>query len=64
VSLHFCKESTVSETHDPVGEAPHKRKRRGGEGGGGGRNGNSGHSPAEEARLRQLLDALTAAQHG
>ena len=54
----------MSETHYPVGEGPQKRKRRGGEGGGGGGNGNNGHSPAEEARLRQLLDALTAAQHG
>src|SRR5882672_4698464 len=52
--------------HDPAGEPIRKRKRRGGgEGGGqGGGNGNNVHSPAEEARLRQLLDALTAAQHG
>src|SRR4030081_3712390 len=58
------RSTTVSETHDPVGEAPHKRKRRGGEGGGGGGSGNNGHSAAEEARLRQLLDALTSPQHG
>src|SRR6266850_7624619 len=52
--------------HDPAGEPIRKRKRRGG-GEGGGRgdgNGRNGHSPGEEARLRQLLDALSAAQHG
>src|SRR5207253_1672488 len=40
-----------------------KRKRRGGEGGGHGI-GHNGHSGAEEARLRQLLEALVAAQDG
>jgi len=65
VSLHFFKESTVGEMHDPAGEPIRKRKRRGGEGGGpGDGNGPNGHSPSEEARLKQLLDALAAAQHG
>ncbi|TMB33363.1 MAG: HAMP domain-containing protein, partial [Deltaproteobacteria bacterium] len=45
--------------HDPSGEPIRKRKR--GEGGHG--NGN-GHHAHEEARLRQLLGALTAAQRG
>ena len=53
----------MGEMHDPAGEPLKKRKRRGGEGGGHG-DGNGHHSGPEEARLRQLLDALTAAQHG
>jgi HAMP domain-containing protein/signal transduction histidine kinase/DNA-binding response OmpR family regulator len=59
VSSHFSKELTVGEMHDPSGEPIRKRKR--GEGGHG--NGN-GHHGLEEARLRQLLGALTAAQRG
>src|SRR5882672_837478 len=56
----------MGEMHDPAGESVRKRKRRGGEGGGhreGNGNGHGAHG-AEEARLRQLLDALIAAQHG
>ena len=49
----------MGEMHDPSGEPIRKRKR--GEGGHG--NGN-GHHAHEEARLRQLLGALTAAQRG
>src|SRR5438132_559609 len=48
--------------HDPT-LTDRKRKRRGGEGGGHGI-GHNGHSGAEEARLRQLLEALVAAQDG
>src|SRR3989442_1669525 len=48
--------------HDPTA-TDRKRKRRGGEGGGHGI-GRNGHSGAEEARLRQLLEALVAAQDG
>jgi len=62
VSLDFCKENTVGEMHDPTA-TDRKRKRRGGEGGGHGI-GRNGHSGAEEARLRQLLEALVAAQDG
>ena len=36
VLLHFFKESTVGEMHDPAGEPIRKRKRRGGQGGGAG----------------------------
>ncbi|HET9754095.1 MAG TPA: HAMP domain-containing protein, partial [Myxococcales bacterium] len=48
--------------HDPVNESDRKRKRggRGGDGNGGNGDGGSG----EEVRMRQLLEALTAAQHG
>src|SRR5690349_21222117 len=49
--------------HDPVNESDRKRK-RGGRGGGEGDNGDGGGGGSEEVRLRQLLDALTAAQHG
>ena len=59
MSPYFCKELTVGEMHDPSGEPVRKRKR--GEGGHG--NGNGPHAN-EEARLRQLLEALTAAQRG
>src|SRR5690349_16661476 len=48
--------------HDPVNESDRKRK-RGGRGGEGNGNGDGGGGN-EEVRMRQLLDALTAAQHG
>jgi HAMP domain-containing protein/signal transduction histidine kinase/CheY-like chemotaxis protein len=57
----------MGEMHDPSGVTVRKRKRRGSEGGGHGEgngNGHGAHGAAEEARLRQLLDALVAAQHG
>ena len=61
----------MGEMHDPGNESLRKRGKRGGGGGGGGSgegdgdgNGNGHGGPAEEARLRQLLDALTAAQRG
>src|SRR4051794_222952 len=52
--------------HDPGNESFRKRGKRGGGGGGGEGDGDgNGHGGAgEEARLRQLLDALTAAQRG
>src|SRR5207244_4077927 len=48
--------------HDPT-LTDRKRKRRGGEGGGHGA-GHTGRSGAGDARLRQLLEALVAAQDG
>src|SRR5260370_6936295 len=64
-SEHTSARSTdVGEMHDPGNESVHKRKKTEGGGGGGG-GGDNGHSRAhEEARLKQLLEALTAAQHG
>src|SRR3954463_11165792 len=52
--------------HDPGNESFRKRGKRGGGGGGGEGDGDgNGHGGAgEEARLRQLLDALNAAQRG
>src|SRR5205814_7221722 len=62
VSLHLSKEHHVGESHDPSNESVRKRK-KGGEGRESNGNGDGPHD-AEEGRLRQLLDALTAAQHG
>jgi len=51
--------------HDPTSEAGRKRKKAGGGGPGGGNgNGGGGHPAGDEQRLKQLLDALVAAQHG
>ncbi len=54
----------MGEMHDPSGEAYRKGKRRPGGGGGSGNGNGHGHSAADDARLRQLLEALTAARRG
>jgi HAMP domain-containing protein/signal transduction histidine kinase/CheY-like chemotaxis protein len=60
----FFKELRVGESHDPTGQGGGEPgRKRGGKGGGGGSNGNGDHV-SDEGRLRQLLDALVAAQHG
>ena len=50
----------MGEIHDPGSESARKKKRGVGEGGGNG-NGDGGHlAHADQERLKQLLDALTA----
>jgi len=55
----------VGEMHDPAGQGKAAgKKRKSGNGEGNGNGGSGGQGGGEEPRLRELLEALVAAQHG